>query len=226
MRDFLILSCPWMIWIITVIELVLIVIFALLFKKVKNKKIMVLCMMLITCGLFIDALFISLGTILDGATLKAISPARYISHGVLIPLLFPICLYSLTEKKLWKIVVWAITGALMLAGLMEGIFTDLEMKEFAGVIRFVASDNTPAWAESISSILSFGTVIPLMIVGVIVWIKQKTPHLFLSGFLMFAFSALGPATGNSDLIFYISMFGEVLMVLFFLFYARKTVNTK
>ena len=51
--------------------------------------------------------------------------------------------------------------------------------------------------------------------------KQKTPHLFLSGFLMFAFSALGPATGNFDHIFFITMIGEVLMVLFFWFYAKK-----
>lgn len=41
---------------------------------------------------------------------------------------------------------------------------------------------------------------------------------------MFAFSALGPATGNMDLIFYISMFGEVLMVLFFFLYAKKTTK--
>ena len=60
-----------------------------------------------------------------------------------------------------------------------------------------------------------------MIVGIVVWAKQKTPRLFLAGFLMFAFSALGPATGNFDLIFYISMYGEVLMVLFFYLYAQK-----
>ena len=57
--------------------------------------------------------------------------------------------------------------------------------------------------------------------GVIVWARQKTPTLFLSGFLMFAFSALGPATGNFDLIFYISMFGEICMALFFLLYAKR-----
>ena len=34
-------------------------------------------------------------------------------------------------------------------------------------------------------------------------------------------SALGPATGNFDLIFYISMFGEVYMAMCFLLYARR-----
>jgi LPXTG-motif cell wall-anchored protein len=38
---------------------------------------------------------------------------------------------------------------------------------------------------------------------------------------MFVFSALGPATGNFNLILFISMFGEVFMVLCFLLYARR-----
>ena len=102
----------------------------------------------------------------------------------------------------------------------EGACTILELREIAGVIRFASGETTPKWADMISSILSFGTVIPMMIVGVIVWIRQKTPHLFLSGFFMFLFSALGPATGNADLIFFISMFGELFMVLFLYLYAR------
>ena len=109
----------------------------------------------------------------------------------------------------------------MIAGLAESIFTVLEPATIAGVTRLKASASTPAWATAISNILSFGTVIPLMITGIIVWIKQKTPLLFLSGFFMFAFSALGPATGNTDLIFYISMFGEVLLVLFLYLYALR-----
>lgn len=36
---------------------------------------------------------------------------------------------------------------------------------------------------------------------------------------MFFFSALGPATGNTDILFLISIFGEVLMILFLILYA-------
>lgn len=43
---------------------------------------------------------------------------------------------------------------------------------------------------------------------------------------MFFFSALGPATGNFDLIFFISMFGEVGMALFFLLYAGKAAAAR
>ncbi len=109
----------------------------------------------------------------------------------------------------------------MVAGFAEAVATVLEPSSIAGVTRFKAAEATPAWAEMISNVLSFGTVIPLMIAGIVVWFKQKTPSLFLSGFFMFAFSALGPVTGNADLIFYISMYGEVLMVLFLYLYSFK-----
>ena len=42
--------------------------------------------------------------------------------------------------------------------------------------------------------------------------------------LMFAFAALGPATGNFDLIFLIGMFGELFMVLFFLLYGKTAAK--
>ena len=109
----------------------------------------------------------------------------------------------------------------MAAGAAEGACTVLELKEMAGVVRYVSGEATPGWANLISMVLSFGTVIPMMIIGVIVWLRQKTPYLFLSGFIMFVFSALGPATGNADLIFFISMFGELFMVLFLYLYALK-----
>ena len=105
-------------------------------------------------------------------------------------------------------------------GIAQAIALNLDIKVIGEVIRHT-STGSPLWAEKISRVLSYGTVIPLMIVGIIVWIKEKTPHLFLSGFLMFAFSALGPATGNFDLIFFISMIGELFMLLFFLLYAKK-----
>ena len=62
---------------------------------------------------------------------------------------------------------------------------------------------------------------PLILAGLWIWIKRKRPSLFLAGFLMFAFSALGPATGNTDLIFLIGMFGEVFMVFFFLLFGAR-----
>ncbi len=83
------------------------------------------------------------------------------------------------------------------------------------------ADSSPAWARTVSSVLSFGTVLPLIASGIVVWIKQKTPYLFLSGILMFVFAALGPAIGRFDLIFFISMFGELFMILFAYLYIKR-----
>ena len=118
------------------------------------------------------------------------------AHGALILLLFPICAYALDLRGPWKTAVWILTGALMAVGMAEGFATALELREVAGLVRYASGDATPGWARVVSGVLSYGAVTPLIIAGIAVWIRQKTPLLFLSGFLMFAFSALGPASGN------------------------------
>ncbi len=224
MRDFLISICPVTIWIIVVLE---VLIAALLFALGKKKKQpLAFWAGILTLGLILDAALIGLGTSLPADVLRVVSPVRFIAHGLLIPLLFPICGYALKLKKPAMTMIWILTVLLMIAGAAQAIVTKLELRELAGVLRYAAGEGTPSWAEAVSRVLSFGTVIPLMIVGVIVWIKQKNPHLFLAGFFMFAFSALGPATGNTDLIFVISMFGELLMVLFLYLCTRKASRKK
>ena len=219
MRSLLLNICLPAIWAIVICETVIAV---LLFKRwQKTKQPLSLLTLLVSAGLILDAMIIGLGSWIAPDVLKTISPIRFIAHGVLIPLLFPICGYALDLKKPVMNVLWIVTAVLMAAGAAQAIFTVLEPKEIAGVVRYVSGADTPKWADMISRILSFGTVIPMMIAGVFVWIRQKTPYLFLSAFLMFVFSALGPATGNADLIFFISMFGELFMVLFLYLYAKK-----
>ncbi len=221
MRAFLMAACPILVWVFAAIHLAFIIVLFTGFKK--NKNPLFLLSGLVACGLLYDALVLSLGTVLpEGALLKGLSQVRYISHGALIPLLLPICAYALNWKKLGKTIVWVITGILIALGIGSGI-TTVTTPETVALVRYACLQAaTPAWSYVVStSVLAYGMVIPLILAGIWVWIKQKTPFLFLSGFLMFAFSALGPATGNFDLIFFISMMGEVLMVLFFWLYAKK-----
>ena len=220
MHSFLLGICPVALWVIVVFHLGMLAVFFSQYAKTKNA--LFLLSGLVTVGLFYDALILSLGTVLsEGRALQALSQVRYISHGALIPLLLPICAYALRFKKTGRIIVWSITAILIVLGIGSGFVTST-VPEAVGTIRYACEQaTTPGWAYTVStSVLAYGMVIPLVIAGIIVWIKQKTPALFLSGLLMFAFSALGPATGNFDLIFFISMFGEVLMVLFFLIYAN------
>ena len=224
MREFLIKICPIAIWCIVAGE---IVIAALLFglSAKKHSKIARWAGIL-TLGLILDAAIIGIGSLLTPEALQTVSPVRFIAHGLLIPLLFPIMGYALNFRKFLMFVVWSFTLALMALGVLQAIKTPLVTETIANVTRMKAGEGAPKWADTVSRVLSFGTVIPMMIVGIIVWIKEKTPHLFLAGFLMFAFSAFGPATGNTDLIFFISMFGEILMVLFLYLYARAKAKRR
>ncbi len=218
MREFLISNLTLLIFAITLVELILGVFLFLSYSK--SKKTVTLCMALITVGLIVDAFLIGIGKFLPNGPIEGLSRVRFICHGALIPLIFPICGYGLRLKKGLMKVLWIATAVITVLGIAQAVAVNLDIKTIGDVIRH-ASAGSPMWAEKISRILSYGTVIPLIIVGIIVWVKEKTPHLFLSGFLMFAFSALGPATGNFDLIFFISMIGELFMILFFLLYAKR-----
>ena len=170
-------------------------------------------------GLTYDALILALGTFMvDGPVLLALSRMRYVLHGGLIPLIFLICAYALNFKGFWKTAAWVFTGILIVLGIADGCVRNIGAVNVAGICRY-ASVTAPAWAEIVNSLLTFGTVIPMMVAGIFVWVKQKTPFLFLSAFLMFAFSGLGAAC--LELMFYISMYGELLMALFLYLYALK-----
>ncbi len=217
MLEFLYASCPVMLWVITVIEVVFT---AMLFSRyVKTKNLIFLLSGLICVGLTYDALILALGSFLvEGPVLMALSRLRYVFHGGLIPLIFLICAYALNFKGFWKKAAWVFTVALIVLGVSDGCVRTIGATTVAGICRY-ASVSAPAWAEIVNSLLTFGTVIPMMVAGVVVWVKQKTPHLFLSAFLMFLFSGLGAAC--LELMFYISMYGELLMALFLYFYALK-----
>ncbi len=224
MREFLLSGGPALVWAITAFHGLILLLAILGYGK--SRQPLYLLLALLSFGLCYDALIQALGTVLgEGSALAFLSRFRYVFHGALIPLLFPICAYALNFKKPWRIAVWILTGIVMVLGVAQGFATVMIPEKMAGILR-MASDKqaTPAWAGGVSMLLAFGTILPVILAGVWVWIRQKTPLLFLAGFLMFAFAALGPATGNLDLNFLITMFGEVFLVLFFLLYARRKAS--
>lgn len=226
MREFLLNNGPALAWAITAFHALILILALRGFCRTKQPLFLLLT--LLCFGLCYDALIQALGASLgEGALLSGLSRWRYVFHGALIPLLFPICAYALDFKKPWKIAVWVLTGVIIVLGIAEGFATVMIPEKTAGILRMASDKNaTPAWAQGISMLLAFGTIIPVILAGIAVWIKQKTPLLFLAGFLMFAFAALAPATGNMDLNFLITMFGEVFLVLFFLLYARRKAKSK
>ena len=217
MTQFLFDTCPLMLWVITLVQIVFTVMTFVQYSKTKN--IIYFLTGLLTIGLTYDGLILALGCFMkEGVVFAALSRLRYVLHGALIPFIYAICGYALDLKGKWLKAVWISTGIFVALGFADGCVRELGVKVVADVTRYV-SLSAPAWAEIVNKFLTFGTVVPMMIVGVIVWRKQKTPYLFLSAFLMFLFSGLGVAV--KELMFYISMYGEVLMALFLYFYARK-----
>ena len=221
MREFLLQSGPVLAWAIAAFHALILVLALRGFRKTRRPLFLLLA--LLCFGLCYDALIQALGTSLgEGGLLSGLSRFRYVFHGALIPLLFPICAYALDFKKPWKLAVWVLTGVVIALGIAEGFATVMIPEKTAGILRLASNkDATPGWATGVSYLLAFGTIIPVILAGIAVWIKQKTPLLLLAGLLMFVFAALGPATGNLDLNFLITMFGEVFLVLFFLLYARR-----
>lgn len=224
MREWLLASAPVVIWLLVAAEGVLAVL--LLKQYLEKKNLMPLYMTLVCIGLFYDALVIAAGRWIPESLFFPVSRLRFISHGVLVPLNLLTIGYAMKWNGIKLKIMYIITSIISLLGLAAGILRNLKTAEIAGIIRCKSSDLSPAWAEGINSLISYGTVVPLIIFGIVIWIKQKTPFMFLSGLLMFVFAALGPATRNFDLIFYISMFGELFMVLFFWLYARKYTESR
>lgn len=222
MRDFLINFCPVIIAAIAVSEAVLTVLLFMIY--VKKQQSIALIMAIVGAGLLFDAFVMGLGAFMPEGILRVLNRVRYVSHGLLIPMNIAICGYGMRWFDIKLKIVWSITAVLCILGCVAGSCRVLELRDFAGIIRYVAADTTPVWADKINRIISYGTVIPIILVGIYVWIKERTPTFFLAGALMFVFAMLGPITGNIDLIFLISMFGEVLMLLFFYLYAKQNAE--
>lgn len=223
MREFLMEYGLFCIWVITAAELVLT---CLLFVDFKEKREpVVLCMALLGIGLCYDALVLSIGGMVLPPILPLLSRVRFVLHGMLLPLNLAICGYAVPLYRKPMTAVWVLTGILMAVGAAAGCMRELKIADvIAGVTRCVSVSPRDSWTELVNTALSFGTVLPIALTGVWVLAKQKAPGILLAGLLMFGFSALGPATGNSDLIFLISMFGELLMLLCYVIYEKRHVT--
>lgn len=222
MREILLSAAGPLFWAATAVYLVLAVLLVRARKTDKKHSVLPLLLLLITAGLLYDSLIIALGVFCGpSGAMKALSQPRYVAHCVLIPLLFPVCAMALRFKPKGLKIVWLVTLALILVGAAAGFAVVTEPATVGGVMRYVSADATPAWADGLQSALSVGPILIMLAAGIAVWIREKNAHLFFAALFMFVFAAVGPATGNFDLMFIFSMFGENLMALFLYLYLKK-----
>lgn len=180
-------------------------------------------------GLFYDSLILASGCFLQYGTLfHHLSQLRYILHCTLIPLLFPICAYSLTDNKKIIRIVWIISVIIMALGLVAGIMVVTEPRTVGIIKRYSSSDQTGKFSSTLTSMLDTVPVFIMIGIGIYLWIKKKNPNMFFAGFFMLLFTLLGIFLGKDpsgdrsmSLMFYISMYGEALMVFFLWRFVNK-----
>ena len=218
---FLILCC------ISVVEIILTLILYGDFSKKKDP--VVILMALVGTGLCFDAVILAAGGYIMIPILSLLSRARYILHGLLIPLNLAICAYAAPFYKPARHVTWVLTVLLMLAGAAAGFMRELDkvvLNEgfYNQIVRYVSVSPKDSWMERVNMGLSVGCIVPIILTGIYITFKHKTPTILLAGLFMLGFSLLGPLTGNTDLIFLISMFGEMFMLLFYVIFEKKHIS--
>ncbi len=221
MREILIKTMAPVLWIMTFFDAVAIWSMAKQFRDKKADKIPLLTGIL-CLGLFYDSLILSCGVFLPYGTLfHHLSQLRYVLHCTLIPLLFPICAYSLSENRTVIRVVWALSIAIMALGLFAGFGVKIEPRTVGAIRRYAASDTTQKLFDTLTNMLDVVPVFVMIGIGIFLWIRKKNPNMFFSGFFMLLFTLLGIFLGKDpsgdrtkSLMFYISMFGEAFMVYF------------
>lgn len=231
MRKLLIDTMAPVLYVMTIADIVMIVMMFRTYAQNKKNHIPLLTGLLCV-GLFYDSLILASGSFLSfGPVFKTLSQFRYILHCVLIPLLFPICAESLDADRKVMRVVWCISAIIMVLGLVAGIMTVTEPRTVGAIRRYAQSDLTPAFASGLVSFLDVFPVFVMIGIGAVITIKKKNPNLMLAGIFMLLFTLLGIFLGKDpsgdktqSLMFYISMYGESLMV-FFLYRFILTKNS-
>ncbi|MBO4918704.1 MAG: hypothetical protein J5365_00960 [Erysipelotrichaceae bacterium] len=228
MRELLISTMAPVLWVMTIFDAVAIYFMIKEFRKGKVDRIPLLTGIL-CLGLFYDSLILASGCFLQYGTLfHHLSQLRYILHCTLIPLLFPICAYSLTENRTIIKVVWILSVIIMILGLAGGIMVVTEPRTVGLIRRYASSDLTGKFSSTLTSLLDTVPVFIMIGIGIYLWIRKKNPNMFFAGFFMLLFTLLGIFLGkdpsgdrSQSLMFYISMFGESFMVYFLWRFIRK-----
>ena len=214
MRDFFLQNGAAVTAVIAGCELLLTLALAVLF--VIKKRIPIMLTVLIAAGLTFDAIVMLLGNSVPEGTLFLLSRIRFFSHGLLLPLCVTVSGLALRPGRAATAVLWSVTALLCVLGAASGAARVLELRDFAGLLRCTSAYASPVWAEKINRFLSVGTVLTMIAAGAAVLIREKNGFLLLGGLLMLAFSALAPAIGFADVLFLVSMIGELLMTVCFL----------
>jgi len=188
-----------------------------------NTKDIILIFFLIEIfGLIYDGAIILLGFLMSGGILLFFNRLRFILHGILVPLLILFSAYALKSTGRVFYVQLIILIILSIIGMIAGIIAKLKIVEDAVLKRYTFNEDKTSLIMIIFNVMNIGSVLYMIVVGVLLLIRSKEYYFFLAGIFMLIFSAIGPAIGKIELNYLLSMYGEVLMVVFlYLFFKNN-----
>ena len=159
---------------------------------------------------------------MSGGILLFFNRLRFILHGILVPLLILFSAYALKSTGRVFSVQLIILIILSIIGMIAGIIAKLKLVEDAVLKRYTFNEDKTSLIMIIFNVMNIGSVLYMIVVGVLLLIRSKEYYFFLAGIFMLIFSAIGPAIGKIELNYLLSMYGEVLMVVFlYLFFKNN-----
>jgi len=187
-----------------------------------NKDIILIFFLIEIFGLIYDGAIILLGFLMSGGILLFFNRLRFILHGILVPLLILFSAYALKSTGRVFSVQLIILIILSIIGMIAGIIAKLKLVEDAVLKRYTFNEDKTSLIMIIFNVMNIGSVLYMIVVGVLLLIRSKEYYFFLAGIFMLIFSAIGPAIGKIELNYLLSMYGEVLMVVFlYLFFKNN-----
>lgn len=187
-----------------------------------NKDIILIFFLIEIFGLIYDGAIILLGFLMSGGILLFFNRLRFILHGILVPLLILFSAYALKSTGRVFYVQLIILIILSIIGMIAGIIAKLKIVEDAVLKRYTFNEDKTSLIMIIFNVMNIGSVLYMIVVGVLLLIRSKEYYFFLAGIFMLIFSAIGPAIGKIELNYLLSMYGEVLMVVFlYLFFKNN-----
>ena len=186
-----------------------------------NKDIILIFFLIEIFGLIYDGAIILLGIIMSGGVLMFFNRLRFILHGILVPLLILFSAYAIKAKGKYFFIHLGILIILSIIGMLAGIFTKLKIVEDVVLKRCTFDEDKTSFIMIIFNVMNIGCVLYMIAIGVLLLIRRKEYFFFLAGISMLIFSAIGPAIGKIELNYLLSMYGEVLMIIFLYLFFKE-----
>ena len=190
------------------------------------KELILIIFLIEIIGLIYDGMIILLGSTMTEWLLMFLNQLRFIFHGLLVPVLILFSGYALDYKSKTYFINLIINIILSIFGFFIGIITELKVEDSGVLKRCTFSDDIPLFINISFILMNIGCVIYMIIAGIILYVKSREYYFLLAGVFMLIFSAIGPAMGNPDITYLLSMYGEVLMIIFLYLYFKKTIRAK